>query len=81
MNVTFPAFETEENDTACASILIIDDDQLEGDNQRFNVSIFAVTPSNVVSDGSMAVVRIEDNIQDGRSNWQPLVGAVQSCQY
>ena len=63
--IIFPAFDTEENDTVCSSIHILDDNQFEGDDQRFNVTIGAILPPHLTSDGSMAVVRIEDDSSDG----------------
>ena len=65
-NVTFEAFDTDNNDIRCAYINIINDMELEGDQQTFNVSIVNAIPDNVlISDNSVAVVRIEDNNGDG----------------
>ena len=64
-NVTFPAFTTVNNDVRCTYIGIIDDMELEGDEQTFNVSIANIYPSNVLSDDSVAHVRIQDNNRDG----------------
>lgn len=64
-NIVFPAFETEENDTSCTFINIIDDDALEGDMQMFSVDVYNIDPSNVIYNGIAANVIIEDN--DGKN--------------
>ena len=66
-NVVFPAFETEGNDTRCLLIPIINDGQLEGDFQLFYVSIANINPSNVLSNGLAATVRILDDNGDGKN--------------
>ena len=65
-SVTFPAFETESGDTSCASIDIINDMQLEGDEQTFSVHLDDVVPSHLMLSTAYASVTIEDSDSDGQ---------------
>lgn len=67
-NVVFRAFETEEGDTSCAQISIIDDMELEGDQQDFTIHIGVIDPPNVMAGQLIyATVRIQDNDEDGKN--------------
>ena len=67
LNIVFPVFETEEGDTECASISIIDDMELEGDRQDFTIHIGDIDPPNVMNDGMVyATIRIQDDDEDGK---------------
>ena len=66
-NVVFRAFETEEGDTSCAQISIVDDMELEGDQQDFTIHIGVINPPNVMAGPPYATVRIQDNDEDGKN--------------
>ena len=66
-NVVFRAFKTEEGDTSCAQISIVDDMELEGDQQDFSIHIGVIDPPNVMADQVYAIVRIQDNDEDGKN--------------
>ena len=57
--VTFPSGTTTNGDTECLSIVIIDDNDFEED-QNFQVQIGMITPSIASGTGS-ALVTIQDN--------------------
>ena len=57
--VTFPSMTTSTGDTACASISIIDDDNLEG-MHSFGISVVSTTPP-VSTDTTLRNVFIQDN--------------------
>ncbi len=65
-NVVFPASETEEGDSSCATITILDDNELEGDEQDFSIHIGNIDPPNVLRGQVYATVRIQDNDEDGK---------------
>ena len=66
-NVVFPAFETSEGYEACTSIGIVDDLELEGDQQDFTIHIGTIDPPNVIAPQPYAIVRIQDNDEDGKN--------------
>ena len=67
--VVFPYFTTVNGDIQCNNITIVNDDELEGDEQSFNVEIMSVSPDNVVSDATAdeATVTVADDDADGNA--------------